>query len=160
MEFNTATFSSQTKALQWCERLMDSKQNFKNNELHTFTDDQRHHRPQSKETNCVYLNPRIRLNSSCIPPVDRVQHRGQIKSWQECSCGRHGLQLNMEPTVQTWKDFRLHFVVAVCEQNLRITYAHSHTAESVLTDHQYDISAVMSLSNSYHRLGIRLYSYK
>ena len=44
------------------------------------------------------MNAGISLESSCIPPVNTVPHDGPIKCLWECSYGRWGLELCMEPS--------------------------------------------------------------
>ena len=45
----------------------------------------------------IHLNVGDRLESSCIPPVNRVPHCGQIESLWKLNYGRRGLQLSTEP---------------------------------------------------------------
>ena len=58
---------------------------------------------QLNKANYIHLNARISLKKklSCIPLVNTVHHGGQIESLWEQNYGRRGLELSMDPSIQT-----------------------------------------------------------
>ena len=71
---------------------MNREQN-QNKQWRAFMDDERHQLQQSDEANCIHWNARIRLKSSCIPPINTGLHGGSIESLWDRNDWRRGLEI-------------------------------------------------------------------
>ena len=85
-----AKLGPQAKAKQRSERLVDSEQNVQNKSRHPPTLMKRYQQ-QSNEASSFHSKVGISLKSPCIPPINTVQHGGQIESLWGCNYVWSGL---------------------------------------------------------------------